>query len=113
MREIQARTIKWKGQSGTEYPFWIYSRGTEFPDPCPGIYIHAKEISAHQWRPVYIGQTEDINVRLRDHEQRQCVNDAGAGHIHVGIVKDEQTRLAIEKDLILQWQPNCNTHYCC
>src|SRR5882724_8353550 len=104
MNETQARTINWKGQSGATYPFWIYPHGTKFPDPCPGTYIHATEVSPHKWRPVYIGQTEDINVRLRDHEQRHCVDDAGASHIHVGIVKDERTRLQIEKDLILEWQ---------
>jgi len=103
--------INWTGQSGTTYPFWIYIRGTTFKEPCPGIYIHAKETKPHSWTPVYIGQTENINERLTNHEQKQCVDRNGATHIHIRIITDEAQRLAEEKDLIQKWKPACNTHY--
>jgi hypothetical protein len=103
--------VYWAGRSGQRYNFWTYVRGTTFSEPCPGIYIHAKVTPSNTWAPVYIGQTEDINVRLTNHEQENCVNQNGATHIHIRIVKDEDERLAAEKDLIQQWEPPCNTHF--
>ena len=35
----------------------------------------------------------------------------GATHIHVSIITNEKSRLAIEKDLIQQWKPVCNTQF--
>ena len=103
--------IYWKDKSGTSHRFWIYPRGTKFNEPCPGIYIYARETSPHKWIPIYIGQTENVNVRLTNHEQRECVDQSGATHIHVSIITDEKSRLTIEKDLIEQWKPVCNTQF--
>jgi hypothetical protein len=101
--------IYWKDKSGASHRFWIYPRGIKFNEPCPGIYIYARETSPHKWIPIYIGQTENVNVRLANHEQRECVDQNGATHIHVSIITPEKSRLAIEKDLIEQWKPVCNT----
>jgi hypothetical protein len=103
--------IYWKDKSGTRHRFWIYPRGTKFKEPCPGIYIYARETSPHKWIPIYIGQTKNVNVCLANHEQQECVDQNGATHIHVSIVTDEKSRLAIEKDLIQQWKPVCNTQF--
>ena len=101
--------IYWKDKSGTSHRFWIYPRGTKFNEPCPGIYIYARETSPHKWIPIYIEQTENVNVRLANHEQRECVDQNGATHIHVSIITDEKSRFTLEKDLIEQWKPVCNT----
>ena len=103
--------IYWKDKSGTSHRFWIYPRGTKFNEPCPGIYIYARETSPHKWIPIYIGQTENVNVRLTNHEQQECVDQNGATHIHVSIITDEKSRFTIEKDLIEQWKPVCNTQF--
>jgi uncharacterized coiled-coil protein SlyX len=103
--------IYWKDKSGTRHRFWIYPRGTKFNEPRPGIYIYARETSPHKWIPVYIGQTENVNVRLTNHEQQECVDQNGATHIHVGIVTNEKSRFTIEKGLIEQWKPVCNTQF--
>ena len=100
--------IYWKDKSSASHRFWIYPRGTKFNEPCPGIYIYARETSPHKWIPIYIGQTENVNVRLTNHEQRESVHQNGATHIHVRIITREKTRLAIAKDLIEQWKPVCN-----
>ena len=107
-RELQ---IYWKDKSGIRHRFWIYPRGTKFNEPCPGIYIYARETSPHKWIPIYIEQTENLNVRLTNHEQQECVDQNGATHIHVSIIADEKSRLSIEKDLIEQWKPVCNTQF--
>jgi hypothetical protein len=103
--------IYWKDKSGTSHRFWIHPRGTKFNEPCPGIYIYARETSPHKWIPIYIGQTENVNVRLTNHEQQECVDQNGATHIHVSIITSEKSRLATEKDLIEQWKPVCNTQF--
>ena len=56
-------------------------------------------------------KTENVNVRLTNQEQQECVDQNGATHIHVSIITDEKSRLAIEKDLIQQWKPVCNTQF--
>ena len=103
--------IYWKDKSSTGHKFWIYPRGTKFNEPCPGIYIYARETSPHKWRPIYIRQTENVNVRLANREQRECVDQNGATHIHVRIITREKSRLAIANDLIEQWKPVCNTQF--
>jgi len=100
--------IYWRDKSGIRHRFWIYRRGTKFNEPCPGIYIYARETSPHKWIPVYIGQTNSVNVRLTQREQRECLEKNGATHIHVSIVAEEKSRLRIEKSLIEQWKPACN-----
>ena len=103
--------IYWKDKSGTRHRFWIYPLGTKFNEPCPGIYIYARQTSPHKWSPIYIGQTENVNVRLTNQEQQECVDQKGATHIHVSIITDEKSRITIQKDLIEQWKPVCNTQF--
>jgi excinuclease UvrABC nuclease subunit len=100
--------IYWKDKSGVIHRFWIYRRGTKFNDPCPGVYIYARETSPHKWTPIYIGQAENVNIGLTDHEQQRCIDQNGATHIHISIIAKEKSRLAIEKSLIEQWKPACN-----
>ncbi len=103
--------IYWKDKSGITHRFWIYPRVTKFNEPCPGIYIYARETSPHKWTPIYIRQTENVNVRLTNHELQKSVDQNGATHIHVSIITDEKSRSTLEKDLIEQWKPVCNTQF--
>ena len=103
--------IYWKDKSGTSHRFWIYLRGTKFNEPCPGIYIYAREVSPHKWIPIYIEQTENVNLRLTNHEQRERVDQNGAIGMHVSIITDEKSRFTLEKDLIEQWKPVCNAQF--
>jgi hypothetical protein len=103
--------IYWKDKSGTRHRFWIYPRGTKFNEPCPGIYIYARETSPHKWSPIYIGQTKNVNVRLTNHEQQECLDQNGVTHIHVSIITDDNSRLTIQKDLIEHWKPVCNRQF--
>jgi len=106
-----AQTIKWSSKSGTQYEYYIYSIGTSFKE-IPGNYIFAKKNDSGYWSPCYIGQTENLNERLGDHEKEACAKRNGATHIHVhGNGNGEKARKAEEKDLILKWQPPCNDQY--
>ena len=105
----EPQTIKWTGQSGTQYTYWIYPRGQKFTGETPGNYIHAKETESGSFIAIYVGQTKDLNVRLSNHEKQQCVDSHGATHLHVHANnKGEAARLAEESDLIARLQPACN-----
>jgi len=101
-------TYDWSGQSGRKYQYWIYPIGQSFYEK-PGNYIFVKETSPGRWTPCYIGQTENLNQRLGDHEKEACAKRNGATHIHVHLSSDNKTeRCAEETDLIQQWKPPCN-----
>lgn len=102
-----APTIIWSGQSGSEYKYWIYKIDTPFND-VSGNYIFAYESSPHQWKPVYIGQTENLKDRLDDHEKEVCAKRNLATHIHTHTNPNKDSRLAEETDLIRLWNPVCN-----
>lgn len=101
-------TIMWPGQSGKEYKYWIYPIGTTFNKE-PGNYIFAKETRPGYWSPCYIGQTENLDERLTDHEKEACAKRHGATHIHTHVtLGGEAIRRAEEGDLIQKWTPPCN-----
>ncbi|WP_324034652.1 hypothetical protein [Aeromonas caviae] len=106
----EEKTILWPGKSGEQYKYWIHPIGTEFKD-ISGNYIFAKETSPGKWWPVYIGQTNSLSTRLAHHEKEACAKSNGATHIHAHTSGNEATRLAEEKDLIVNWKPVCNEQH--
>lgn len=106
-----APAINWTGKSGKQYQYWIYPIGTNFKEVA-GNYIFAKETQPGRWLPCYIGQAENLNNRLGNHEKEACAKRHGATHIHVHTNSaGEAARLAEEKDLIQYWQPPCNEQF--
>lgn len=103
-----APTILWPGSSGREYQYFIYPIGTSFKEE-PGNYVFSKESQPGKWSPCYIGQTENLNQRLENHEKEGCAVRNGATHIHVHLTAGgESVRRAEESDLITKWTPPCN-----
>lgn len=103
--------IYWEGQSGQMYGYWILEMGADFKAE-PGNYIYAKETSKGRWRPVYIGQTSNLNERLAGHNEEQCARWNRATHIHAHTSPSQETeRKSEEKDLIRKWKPVCNDQH--
>lgn len=101
-------TIQWDGRSGRTYKYWIYKIGTTF-EKAPGNYIFAKETKPNTFRPIYIGETEDLSERFDDHHKMPCIKQEGATHIHVHKnTGGETARQAEEADLVGRWNPICN-----
>lgn len=101
-------TIMWSGLSGKSYSYWIYPIGSSFKEE-PGNYIFAREVRPGHWSPCYIGQTENLNKRLGDHEKEACARRNGATHIHAHLNGSSDTaRRTEERDLIQKWNPPCN-----
>jgi len=106
-----APTIKWRGQLGKDYTYWIYPIGTSFKKE-PGNYIFAKETTPGRWTPCYIGQTKNLDQRLENHNKEECATKHGATHIHAHLTAGgEAVRKAEEKDLLVRWNPPCNDQH--
>ena len=100
-------TILFNGKSGREYKFWMYPLGTSFNES-PGVYVWAKETQPGYFRPVYIGQSNNLRVRHGSHEKEPEVLRNGATRICAHTRGGEAERLAEEKDLIENYKPVCN-----
>ena len=100
--------MKWQGQSGRRYKYWVYEIGTKFKET-PANYVFAQETAALTFAPVYVGQTDDLSVRLDDHEKMPFIRESGATHIHVHAnSRGGAARLEEETDLVSMWNPVCN-----
>lgn len=104
-------TINWPGKSGKEYKYWIYPIGTSFKT-VPGNYIFAKESAPNKWKPIYVGETDNLSRRLDNpdsHEKMNCIRRNGGTHVHVHeSANDVAIRQQEEKDIIEKWNPPCN-----
>ncbi len=102
--------IEWQGASGTSYGYWIRPIYTSW-QPRPGNYIYAKETlpGRGQWVALYIGQSENLSMRLANREMEAEVVHHGATHIHAhGSAFDVELRMDEVRDLILKLNPQFN-----
>lgn len=98
--------VNWKGRSGATYSYSAFPIGTNFKS-FAGNYIFAKHVSSGI-HPIYIGQSEDVPDRLRNHEKKVCASHNGATHIHVKQTPGgEAQRLAEETDLRANYSTPC------
>jgi hypothetical protein len=105
---VMSKTIKWEGQSGEMYKYWILPIDASLKEE-PGNYIFAKQTQDGSWRPVYIGQTSNLDGRLSDHNEEKCAQRNGATHVHAHTSSSkEKVRRSEESDLIRRFQPVCN-----
>ena len=107
MVRTAVETIDWEGLSGQRYTYGIYPISETFK-AAAGNYIFAKETAPGRFRPIYIGQTENLNERLENHHKESCARRHGATHIHAHLNSVKADRLREERDLIAMWNPVCN-----
>ncbi len=103
--------VTFTGKSKTTYMFTAYSWDTEFK-AIGGVYSITKRTvksagrASHKY--IYIGQTEDLSERFDDHHKASCFSKESANCICARTESDKDTRLAIESDLIENYDPPCN-----
>lgn len=100
-------TITATGKSGKKYEFRVYPWGTSFK-ALGGVYLVLKRKPDGSYDVIYVGQTGDLSERFEDHHKQGCFNRNGKTHIAVRVEAVERTRLAIEADLIVNYNPPCN-----
>lgn len=87
--------------------FFAYPPRTEWHD-VPGVYIFAGINTNSEWYPIYVGQTDSLAERLRNHEKWWEAQRLGATHIHAKTVWSRAQRLSLERQLILAYEPQLN-----
>ena len=103
--------VVWKGQSGKEYTFDVYSLNTAFNEVrC--VYIYTK-IADGEWKAVYVGQTSQLGTRLGQHsngngDSDKCIQQSRATHLHVHVLTPESSRLNVETDIRNNYKWSCN-----
>ncbi len=95
------------GKSGEKYEFIVYLWGTPFKS-LGGIYLVLKKTTNGKYDILYVGQTGDMSTRFDDHHKQGCFDRNGKTHIAVKVEAVEKTRLAIERDLIDNYNSPCN-----
>ena len=100
-------TITAKGASGASYSFDVYPWGTNFK-ALGAVYLVLKKSSDGRYTILYVGQTGDLSERFDDHHKAACFNQNGKTHIGIKLERVEKTRLAIETDLVGNYNPVCN-----
>lgn len=104
------QSVTWRGQSGAEYTYWLYPRGTEFNKGQAGNFILAKQTSPGHFVPIFIGEGSDLNAAIATAGKRQCIDINGASLLHVHVSSaDPLERIREVDDLITRWKPVCNT----
>ncbi len=102
--------VDFAGKSGTAYTFAAYAFGTALK-ALGGLYIFSVRTVTNgngSHDPIYIGQTGDLSERFDDHHKAKCIKSKNPNCICIHLEDDEETRLAIETDLLGNRNPPCN-----
>ena len=99
-------TVTAKGASGTSYTFDVYPWGTTF-NSVGAVYLVLKK-NQPNYTILYVGQTGDLSERFDDHHKASCFTRHARTHHGVFLEGSEKKRLAIEADLIANYNPVCN-----
>ena len=96
-----------KEQWLNKYEFNVYRIDNEWKE-VGGVYIFAGENADKEWVAYYIGMTESLKERLRDHSDWVDATRRGATHVHVMFVVGGTSRARIERQLIDYHRPPLN-----
>ena len=109
MRKVKG--VLFTGESGEDYFFEIYPKGTTFPN-VSAVYIFVKQISnssgKYSYKLLYIGESSELGERIKKHNKENCVEKNGYTHICILPIEEEKHRLEIESDLIHKCNTPCN-----
>ena len=103
--------VDFKGASGRPYNFKAYELHTRFK-ALGAVYIFANRMArtygVTNYEVIYIRETGNISERFDSHHKADCINQKKADCICIYLEGDSDKRLAIEGDLIDNYNPPCN-----
>lgn len=107
-------TVTLIGASGKKYEFNVYPWDTNFKENYGAVYFITKRTQkqddGYSHTPIYAGQTEDLSTRFDNHHKQACFDRHNKNCVCIYGEQDEDTRLAIEQDLIDDYDPPCNVN---
>ena len=105
-RILLPQTATWLG-----YTFNVYRHDGDW-NAVGGIYVFAGvrilPADIRRWHPLYIGKSQDFVKYLPTHRKWPEAVRLGATHVHTLVIADENTRKAIEQELIRAYRPVLN-----
>jgi hypothetical protein len=105
-------TYKWQGASGRWYEFEV-ARAQRPWEQHGGVYMFVKphdQPSLDWGGPIslFVARTEDFSRSLARHDMWAAAENLGAREIHLLTVRDADTRIQVEKDLLEAQSPILN-----
>ena len=100
-----ADTVNW-----LSYEFTVYERNTNWNN-VGGIYIFTGLNLQNLWVAYYIGETGSFSTRIPSHERWFQAVQLGATHVHARGESLEASRVAVEIELIQNFDPPLNKQY--
>ena len=99
-------TVTFPSSSGKKHTFTAYTTDTVFPQ-VGAVYIFTKQVN-NSYTRLYIGQTDNLDERISNHEEWPCVRQHGVNSICVLEKSGAFSRLQIEQDLLGLGNTPCN-----
>ncbi len=96
------------GQSGQGYTFNTYPADIRFNDFIPGVYLISRQESDDTIHHVFLGETDNIDICLADHDSQACFDQHGYNRIAFCKNASREIRRAIVEDLLPVLDPVCN-----
>ena len=103
-------TVTMHGKSGQMYAFDCWNTTQAF-NPVAAVYVFTlryQRDTVMQHKVLYVGETEDLSTRFDNHHKEQSIKAQNANCICTHLERDADMRLAIERDLIAYYDPECN-----
>lgn len=105
MARLGTRTLA--GSSGTGYEFNIYAANQQFNDFIPGVFVLCKDDGGDPVI-VYVGESDNVDRSLTDHEQQAEFDKHGANRICFHRAANPEKRKAAFDDLKDALSPLCS-----
>ena len=100
-------TTTWYGRSGRSYEYELLTIGSKLPSRA-GNYVFCKGEGSNR-APVYVGESSDLDARVSNHNEKECIERNGATHISYRLnAGGVDARRAEEKDIRERYNPACN-----
>ena len=99
------------GKSGEKYTFGVYRKESSWNEVA-AVYLVTKRTikpdGGGSHAHIYVGQTDNLQQRFSSHHKEECFKSHGANCICVLQISSEQSRLAVEADILGKGKWPCN-----
>ena len=95
------KNITFVGASKKRYSFTAYTTDTSFND-VGAVYIFTRRVwedNTYKYVFLYVGETEELGTRIRNHEKWDCVNRHNCNSICVHREENSSERLKKERQI--------------
>lgn len=107
MSTVTKDVIHVTGISKKQYTFEVYQKHLSW-NSVAGVYLILRKNQNGNYLPIYVGETENLGERFQDHHKMACFEKNGWTNLGFLHEKNEHNRLAIEQDILKNFNWICN-----